>query len=83
MKFNEFKIDEQSAQDAYDKAITDLNAKFDKGDITVDEYNAGVEAAEAAKDAAIEKAKAEYERAMGEIFAGLAKSEGNYDAQRL
>lgn len=80
LKFNEFKIDEQSAQDAYDKAITDLNAKFDKGDITVDEYNAGVEAAEAAKDAAIEKAKAEYERAMGEIFAGLAKSEGNYDA---
>lgn len=80
LKFNEFKLDEQSAQDAYDKAITDLNAKFDKGDITVDEYNAGVDAAEAAKDAAIKKAKAEYERAIGEIFAGLAKSEGNAEA---
>lgn len=80
LKFNEFKIDEQLAQDAYDKAITDLNAKLSKNEITVDEYNAGVDAAEAAKDAAIEKAKAEYERAMGEIFAGLAKSEGNAEA---
>lgn len=77
LKFNEFKLDEQAAEDAYTTTIEELNAQLAAKEITVDEYNAGVENAEEAKQAAIAAAKARFESAFGEILKGIAESEGN------
>lgn len=75
-KFNKWKIDEQSAQETYQEAIEALQEQLTNGDITVEEYNAGASEAESTRDAAIAAAKAEYERAFGEILKGISESEG-------
>ena len=79
-KVTEFKLDTQSAEDAYAAAVEQLNADFTSGKITKEEYDTGMETAQADLDAAKEAAKAEYEKAMSEIFSGIAESEGNTEA---
>ena len=76
-KATEYKLDEQSAQDAYDAAVGELNAQLANNEITAAEYNEQRLSAEATRDAAIKQARAEYERAFAEIIRGIAESEGN------
>ena len=80
-KISEFKIDEQSAEDAYAKARDELNAKLNSANpdekISVDEYNRLLSEAEATKDAAIQAAKEEFNRAFSAMIQGIAESEGN------
>nr|DAP80367.1 MAG TPA: tail tape measure protein [Caudoviricetes sp.] len=77
LKATEFKIDEQSAEDAYSAAVEDLNAKLASGEISKEEYDTQLESAQGDLEAAKAAAKAAYEKALGEIFAGIAESEGN------
>ncbi len=79
LKFNEFQLDKQAAEDAYNEAITELNDQLANNKITVEEYNTGIENAEAEKQAAIDAATKAYEQAWGQILKGIAKSEG-YDS---
>ena len=76
-KISEFRINEQSAQDAYDAAIEDLNMKFGKGEISKAEYDAGVQDAQATRDAAVQQAQQAFDKAFAEIINGIAESEGN------
>ena len=76
LKATEFKVDEQAAQDAYNAAITQLNADFASGKITKAEFDTKVESAAADRDAAIAAARQAYETALNEIFSGIAESEG-------
>ena len=76
-KVTEFRLDEQSAKDAYDAAIEDLNMKFGKGEISKAEYDAGVQDAQATRDAAVQQAQDAFNQAFAEIIKGIAKSEGN------
>lgn len=76
-KATEFKLDEQSAQDAYDAAVEELNAQLANNEITEAEYDEQRLSAEATRDAAVAQAKAEYEQAFAEILRGIAESEGN------
>lgn len=75
-KVSEFRIDEQSAEDAYNAAVAELNEKFNSGKIGKKEYNAGIESAEATRDAEIVAAKQAYENALAQIFSGIAEGEG-------
>ena len=75
-KVEEFKLDEQSAEDAYNAAVEKLNADLASGAISQEDYNTGIESAEADKQSKIQAAKAAYEKALSEIFAGIAESEG-------
>lgn len=79
-KVTQFKLDEQSAEDAYNKAISDLNAKFDKGEISTKEYNVGMESATAERDAAVQAAQQSFNRAFYEIMHGIAESQGTSEA---
>lgn len=76
-KATEFKLDEQSAQDAYDAAVEELNAQLANNEITEAEYDEQRLSAEATRDAAVAQAKAEFEQAFAEIMQGIAESEGN------
>lgn len=76
-KISEFRLNEQSAKDAYDAAIEELNMKFGKGEISKAEYDAGVQDAQATRDAAIQQAQQAFDQAFAEIIKGIAKSEGN------
>ena len=76
-KISEFRLDEQSAKDAYDAAIEELNMKFGKGEISKAEYDAGVQDAQATRDAAVQQAQQAFNQAFAEIINGIAKSEGN------
>ena len=76
-KISEFRLDEQSAKDAYDAAIEELNMKFGKGEISKAEYDAGVQDAQATRDAAVQQAQQAFNQAFAEIIKGIAKSEGN------
>ena len=76
-KFNEWKLDTQSAEEAYQETIDELNELFSNGEITLEEYNEGQANADAAREAAVAAAQAEFERAYGEILRGIAESEGN------
>ena len=76
-KVTEFRLDEQSAKDAYDAAIEELNTKFGKGEISKAEYDAGVQDAQATRDAAVQQAQDAFDKAFAEIINGIAKSEGN------
>ncbi len=80
LKFNEFQLDKQAAEDAYNEAIADLNDQLANNKITVEEYNTGIENAEAEKQAAIDAATKAYEQAWGQILKGIAKSEGKIAA---
>lgn len=79
-KVTEFKLDEQAADDAYNAAIEQLNADLVSGKITKEEFNAQVESKQLERDAAKQTAKQAYEKAMAEIFQGIAESEGNAEA---
>lgn len=76
-KISKFRLDEQSAKDAYDAAIEELNMKFGKGEISKAEYDAGVQDAQATRDAAVQQAQQAFNQAFAEIIKGIAKSEGN------
>lgn len=80
LKATEFKIDEQSAEDAYNAAVEDLNKKLASGEISKEEYNAQLESAQGDLDAAKAAAQAAYQKALSEIFSGIAESEGNDEA---
>lgn len=77
LKFNEFKVDEQAAQDTYDETIAKLNEQFAQGEITKAEFDTGVLNAEATKTAAVNAAKDAFERSYAAILRGIAESEGN------
>lgn len=77
LKFNEFKVDEQAAQDEYDKTIAELNEQFANRDITKDQFDAGVLEAEKTRSDAVNAAKEAYEQAWASILRGIAESEGN------
>ena len=79
-KVTEFKLDEQAAEDAYNAAVEQLNADLTSGKITKEEYDTGMETAQADLNAAKQAAKAEFERAFAEIMQGIAESEGNAEA---
>ena len=76
-KVTQFKLDEQSAQDAYNAAVAELNEQFNSGNLSVDEYNQGMKDAARTRDAAVRQAKQEFNQAFGEIMMGIAESEGN------
>lgn len=76
-KISEFRLNEQSAKDAYDAAIEELNMKFGKNEISKAEYDAGVQDAQATRDAAVQQAQDAFDKAFAEIIKGIAKSEGN------
>ena len=75
-KVTEFKMDSQSAEDAYDAAIAELNEQLATKKITQEEYNTQAAAAAADLEAAKQAAKAAYEQGLREIFRGIAESEG-------
>ena len=77
VKATEFKLDEQSAQDAYEAAVEELNAQLANNEITEAEYDEQRLSAEATRNAAVAQAKAEFEQAFAEILQGIAESEGN------
>lgn len=77
LKFNEFKVDEQAAQDEYDKTIAELNEQFSNRDISKEQYDAGVLEAETTRSDAVNAAKEAYEQAWAAIIRGIAESEGN------
>lgn len=79
-KVTEFKLDEQAADDAYNAAIEQLNADLAAGNITKDEFNSQVESLQIERDTAKQAAKQAYEKAMAEIFQGIAESEGSSEA---
>ena len=83
-KVSEFKLDEQAAEDAYAQVRDELNAKFNATEpdekIRVDEYNELMSEAEAAKDAAIESAKKDFEKSFASMIQGIAESEGKSDS---
>ncbi len=76
-KISEFRLNEQSAKDAYDAAIEELNMKFGKNEISKAKYDAGVQDAQATRDAAVQQAQDAFDKAFAEIIKGIAKSEGN------
>ena len=80
LKVTEFKLDEQSAEDAYNEAVTDLNSKFASGEIGQEEFNAGMESATASRDAGIKAAKQSFNQAFYEIMQGIAESQGTSEA---
>lgn len=75
-KITEFKLDKQSAEDAYNATMEQLNAELANGDIGKDEYESRAASAEADKQAAINAAQASLDTAMQQIFSGLAESSG-------
>ena len=79
-KVEEFKLDEQSAEDAYAATVEQLNADLASGTITQEAYDKGMETAQADLEQQKAAAKAAFERAFGEIMQGIAESEGNAEA---
>lgn len=79
-KVSQFRINTQSAEDAYNEAISDLNDKFNSGEIGKEEYNAEVASAQAELEAQKAAAQQAYESALSEIFSGIAESTGIDDA---
>lgn len=82
LKVDEYKLDEQSAEDEYNKAVRELQAEFNAPDsaMTLEQYNARASDLEAKKNEAITAAKAILEKSLGEIFSGVAESEGILNA---
>lgn len=75
-KITEFKLDQQSAEDAYNATMEQLNADLASGKIGKDEYESRAASAEADKQAAINAAQASLDTAMQQIFSGIAESSG-------
>lgn len=72
----QFSVDTQAAEDAYAAAVEDLNARLAKGDLTKEEFNAEMTQKAETLETQKAAAKAAYEQALGEIFAGIAESQG-------
>lgn len=75
-KVSEFKLDVQSAEDAYNAAIEELNMQLANKEIGETQYNARKQTEENKLEDAKQAAREEYERALKEIFSGIAESEG-------
>lgn len=82
LKYTEFKLDEQSAQDAYNAAVEQLNADLASGKITKGAYDEAIEVKEQELTAEKEAARFAYEQALREIFGGIAEAEGVDEALR-
>ena len=72
----DFKLDEQAADDAYNATVEELNKKLSEKQITTEDYDAQIAAAEQTRKAATDAATAEFNKTMSEVFAGIAESEG-------
>ena len=79
---SDYKIDEQSATNAYNSAVEELKEKWKNKEISTEEYNVQVENLGAERDAAIQKAREEYQDMLAQIFAGMADSEEIDDTLR-
>lgn len=75
LKVTEYNLDLESANDAYDKAMEELNAHA--GEMSKEEYNRRQAEITANRDQAIANAQTAYEAAIGAILKGIAMSEGN------
>ena len=82
LKYTEFKVDEQSAQDAYASAVEQLNADLASGKLSKGEYDKAIEVQEQQLNAAQESARLAYEQALRDIFSGIAEAEGVDEALR-
>lgn len=80
LKITELKLDEQSADDAYNAAVEELNTKLANKEITTTEYNKKIGSLEAERDAAKQAARDAFSKAFAEIMKGIAESEGNAEA---
>ena len=76
LKYTEFKIDEQAAQDAYTAAVEQLNADLASGKITKSEYDESITIQKEQLASAKSEALAAYENALRDIFSGIAEAEG-------
>lgn len=75
-KVNEFKLDEQSAEDAYNAAVQELNMQLANGEISQFVFDSRIRGLELEKETAITSARESFEKAMREIFTGIAEAEG-------
>lgn len=75
-KVKEFRLDEQSAEDAYNAAIQELNMQLANGEIGQTQYDARVKTETSKLEDAKKAAREAFENAMREIFTGIAESEG-------
>lgn len=79
-KVTQFKLDQQSAEDAYTETVTDLTDKLANRKITEGEYNLRMQSAAAERDAAVQAAQRSFNQAFYEIMQGIAESQGTSDA---
>ena len=79
-KITQFKLDQQSAEDAYTETVTDLTDKLANRKITEGEYNLRMQSAAAERDAAVQAAQRSFNQAFYEIMQGIAESQGTSDA---
>ena len=77
---DEYALDEQSAEDAYEKARLELKDDLANGKITQEEFEAKDTALQAERDAAIQAARELYDERVTELFKGMAESSGYDDA---
>lgn len=75
-KVKEFKLDEQSAEDEYDATVQQLNMQLANGEIGEIQYNARINTEISQLEDSKAEAKTRYEEALGQIFRGIAESEG-------
>lgn len=75
-KVKEFKLDEQSAEDAYETTKEQLQIQFANGEIGEIQYNARINTEISQLEDSKAEALRKYEEALGEIFRGIAESEG-------
>lgn len=79
-KVTQFHLDVQSAEDAYEETVAGLNEKLAKKEISVEEYDAEMMAAQSELDAVTQTATEAYETALKQIFSGIAEAEGMEEA---
>lgn len=78
-KVSQFRLDTQSAEDAYAEMISQLNEDLSKGRLSKKGYNKGAAEAKKILDEQTAAARQIYENALEQIFSGIAESEGLYD----
>lgn len=79
-KVTEFKLEEQSAEDAYNAAIEELNRQLAEGEIGKTQYNARVKTEQSKLEDAKEEARNAFNEAFAQIVQGIAESEGTTEA---
>lgn len=75
-KVKEFKLDEQSAEDEYDATVQQLNMQLANGEIGEIQFNARINTEISQLEDSKAEAQTRYEEALGQIFRGIAESEG-------